>query len=155
ARCVHCDIWKNKGKEDCPTLDQWQNVLGDFRRWLGPVHVTLSGGEALLTPFTPELVRHGVSLGLFMEVLTHGYWPDQTRIKALGRARPWRVTVSLDALGATHSLIRGRTTFYEHTATTLQTLQSLRREGRGPLEIRLKTVIMSHNLDEVCDVARF
>jgi len=155
ARCIHCDIWKNKGKEDSPTLEQWETVLGDLRRWLGPVQVTISGGEALLKPFTPELVRHGTSLGLFMEVLTHGYWPEQTRIEKLAHARPWRVTISLDAVGPTHSRVRGRPTFYEHTATTLRALQRLRCEGRGPFEIRLKTVIMSHNLDEVCEVARF
>ena len=155
ARCVHCDIWKNKGKEDSPRLDQWQSVLDEVRRWLGPVQVTISGGEALLKAFTPELVGHGTSLGLFMEVLTHGYWQDQARVEALARARPWRVTVSLDAIGPTHSRVRGRPTFHEHTAATLRTLQRLRHDGRGPLGIRLKTVIMSHNLDEVCDVAHF
>ena len=37
ARCVHCDIWKNRGKEDSPTVDQWKTTLRDLRRWLGPV----------------------------------------------------------------------------------------------------------------------
>src|SRR5215467_11587768 len=68
ARCVHCDIWRNRGKEDAPTVEQWKVVLSDLRRWLGPVQVTVSGGEALLMPFTPELVSYGSSMGLFMEV---------------------------------------------------------------------------------------
>src|SRR5215468_417782 len=72
ARCVHCDIWKNRGQEDSPSVDQWKTVLKDLRHWLGPVQVTLTGGEALLRPFTPELVAHGTSLGLFVEILTHG-----------------------------------------------------------------------------------
>src|SRR5262245_53046716 len=99
ARCVHCDIWKNRGQEESPGLDRWKEVLGDLRQWLGPIQVTLTGGEALLRPFTPELVAHGTFLGLFMEVLTHGYWPDQGRIERLALARPWRITVSLDGLG--------------------------------------------------------
>src|SRR5512143_3089685 len=56
ARCVHCDIWKNRGQEEAPTVDQWKTVLSDLRRWLGPVQTTLSGGEALLKPFATELV---------------------------------------------------------------------------------------------------
>jgi MoaA/NifB/PqqE/SkfB family radical SAM enzyme len=24
AKCVHCDIWKNKGKDDTPTVDQYK-----------------------------------------------------------------------------------------------------------------------------------
>src|SRR5262245_27941193 len=83
ARCVHCDIWKNRGKEDSPTTEQWKGVLTDLRRWLGPVHVVFSGGEALLRPFTVELAHHAHSLGLFLEVLTHGYWDDQTKIEQL------------------------------------------------------------------------
>ena len=54
AKCVHCDIWKNKGKDDTPTVDQYKATLNDMRDWLGPVHVFFSGGEALLRPYTPE-----------------------------------------------------------------------------------------------------
>jgi MoaA/NifB/PqqE/SkfB family radical SAM enzyme len=155
ARCVHCDIWKNRGQEESPGLDRWKEVLEDLRRWLGPIQVTLTGGEALLRSFTPELVAHGTSLGLFMEVLTHGYWPDQARIEQLALARPWRVTVSLDGLGETHTRIRGRRDFFEHTSTTLRTLQRIRGEQGLDFTILLKTVIMEHNLHAACEVARF
>jgi MoaA/NifB/PqqE/SkfB family radical SAM enzyme len=155
ARCVHCDIWKNRGQEESPGLDRWKQVLGDLRKWLGPVQVTLTGGEALLKPFTPELVAHGTSVGLFMEVLTHGYWPDQARIASLALAKPWRVTVSLDGLGETHTKIRGRRNFFEHSSATLRTLQRIRRERRLDFTIVLKNVLMEHNLHAACEVARF
>ena len=155
ARCVHCDIWKNRGKEDSPSLEQWKGVLTDVRRWLGPIQTTLTGGEAMLKPFAIDLVTHGTSIGLFMEILTHGYWPDQAKIEKLALANPWRVTVSLDGLGKTHSRIRGREDFFELTSTTLQTLQRVRRENKLDFVIRLKNVIMEENLDEAGDVARF
>ena len=59
SRCVHCDIWKNRGREDSPGLEGWKRVVADLGAWLGPVHVVYTGGEALLQPFTPELVEHG------------------------------------------------------------------------------------------------
>src|SRR5215467_4268837 len=90
ARCVHCDIWKNKGKEDFPTPEQYNQVLSDLRSWLGPVHVYLSGGEALLRPYTTDVLAHGARVGLFMEMLTHGYWNDQSRIEKAALANPWR-----------------------------------------------------------------
>ena len=155
ARCVHCDIWKNRGKEDSPTFDQWKVVVADLRRWLGPVQTTFTGGEALLKPFAVDLIAHGTSLGLFVEVLTHGYWPDQSKIEELALARPWRITVSLDGLGETHSRIRGRENFFTVTATTLQTLTRVRRERDLDFVIRLKNVIMEHNLQEASEVARF
>lgn len=155
ARCVHCDIWKNRGQEDRPTLAQWKAVLTDLYRWLGPVHVVLTGGEALLVPFAPELVAHGSDLGLLIEHLTHGYWRDQGRIERLARARPWRVTLSFDGLGDTHDHIRGRPRFFEAAAASLATLVRARRETGWPVHIRLKTVLMEHNLEEACAVARF
>ncbi|HKY20058.1 MAG TPA: radical SAM protein [Vicinamibacterales bacterium] len=155
ARCVHCDIWKNRGKEDSPTLDQWKTVLSDLRNWLGPVQVSLSGGEALLRPLTPELVAHGSSIGLFLEILTHGYWDDQARIEKLAMANPWRITISLDGLGETHNKIRGREHFFEKTETTIRNLQKLRRERNLGYTIRLKNVVMSHNLDDVPQLAHY
>src|SRR4029079_1910058 len=88
ARCIHCDIWKNRGREDRPTCDQWKTVLSDLRRWLGPVNVVLTGGEALLNPDTVELVSHGSSIGLEVEVLSHGFWRDQSVFERLALARP-------------------------------------------------------------------
>lgn len=155
ARCLHCDIWKNKGGEDSPTAEQWKSVVRDLRQWLGPVQVTFSGGEALLKPFTSDLVTYGSSLGLFMEVLTHGYWIDQKRIEQLALARPWRITMSLDGIGATHNKVRGREDFFEKSNTSLETLRRIRSEQRMPYAIRLKTVIMQHNLDDICDMAQF
>ena len=155
ARCVHCDIWKNRGKEDSPTPEQWKQVLTDLRRWLGPVQVTFSGGEALLKPFTIELADHAHKLGLFLEVLTHGYWDDQQKIEKLALARPSLVTVSLDGIGETHTRVRGRDNFFEKTSRTIGTFQRVRSEHNLPYKIRLKTVIMDQNLDSVADVIRF
>lgn len=155
ARCIHCDIWKNRGAEDRPSLADWKGLLGDLRKWLGPVHVVLTGGEALLNPHTIELVAHGRSLGLWIELLTHGYWKDQSKIEDLVEARPARVTISFDSTGKTHNIIRGREDFVNRTRGTIETLSKLRAQQRLKMEILLKTVIMQQNLDEVCEVAHF
>jgi len=155
ARCVHCDIWKNRGKEDSPTPEQWKTVLSDLRTWLGPVQVTITGGEALLKPFATDLVAHASSLGLFLEILTHGYWDDQARIERLALANPWRITISLDGLGKTHSKVRGRENFFEKTEKTIHHLQQLRRDRNLSYVIRLKNVVMEHNLDDVPEMAKY
>lgn len=155
ARCVHCDIWKNKGGERGPDGDAWKTVLTDLRRWLGPVQVYVTGGEALLKPYTAEVVAHGASVGLFIEVLTHGYWLDQSRIERLALANPWRITISLDAVSETHSLVRGRPDFFRTTMKTIETVERLRRERGLGYELRLKTVLMEQNYREAAEVARF
>jgi MoaA/NifB/PqqE/SkfB family radical SAM enzyme len=155
AKCVHCDIWKNKGRDDTPTPDQYKTVLSELRSWLGPVHVFFSGGEALLRPYTTELAAHASAVGLYAEVLTHGYWPDQKPIEKLAMANPGRITVSLDGIGETHTIIRGRENFFEKTTRSLDTLKRIRSEKGLRFDIRLKTVIMEQNLHDVHNVAEY
>ncbi len=155
ARCVHCDIWKNRAKEDAPTVEQWKNVLFDLRNWLGPAQVVFGGGEALLKRYTTELVAYGSSIGLFVELLTHGYWEDQTKIESVALAQPWQVTVSLDGIGEVHNRIRGHQKFFERTSKTIETLRRARKKKGLDFNIRLKTVVMSHNLDELDKIAHF
>lgn len=130
-------------------------LIADLREWLGPIQVTFSGGEALLNRDTLELLSFGSSLGLFMELLTHGFWEDQSRIERLALARPSRVTISFDGIGETHDRVRGRAGFVLKTERTIQTLKRMRKEHRLDFGIRLKTVIMRQNLDDICAVARF
>ena len=155
ARCIHCDIWKNRGKEDRPSQEQWQTLLKDLSVWLGPVHVVFTGGEALLNPMTIELVRYASSQKLFVELLTHGFWEDQNKIEMLAAAKPGRVTISLDGVGAVHNIVRGRDDFFNRTERTIQTLLRMREASNPRFAIRLKTVIMKQNLADVCNVARF
>ena len=155
ARCIHCDIWKNRGQEDRPSLEQWKVLVADLREWLGPVQVTFSGGEALLNRDTIQLLSFGNSRGLFMELLTHGFWEDQSKIESLALARPSRVTISFDGIGETHDRVRGRAGFVKKTEKTIGTLKRMRQEHSLDMVIRLKTVIMRQNLEDICEVARF
>jgi MoaA/NifB/PqqE/SkfB family radical SAM enzyme len=155
AHCIHCDIWKNRGQEDSPEFDRWKEVLRELRTWLGPVAVVISGGEALLKPYALDLVEYGSELGLAVELLTHGYWKDQSKFERLAHARPDRVTVSFDGIGNTHSLIRGRDDFFARTEKNIQTLRHARTKHDLEFAIRLKTVVMEQNLRDLSRIAHY
>jgi len=155
ARCIHCDIWKNKGAEKSLELEDWKRVLRDLREWLGPVHVVLSGGEAMLKRFALDLVEYGSQLGLFIELLTHGFWDDESKFVRLALARPGRVTFSFDGIGETHNRIRGRDQFFDKTTHSIQTLNRARIDNQLNFVIRLKTVVMDQNIDDLRKVAEY
>ena len=136
-------------------LEEWTRLLDHLRRWLGPVHLVLTGGEALLRPFTPELLAHGVSRGFYMELLTNGYRNDPELLRQVALTNPGQITLSLDGVGETHSLVRGRDDFWEHTSAAIETLTKLRRDHRLRYEILLKTVLMRQNLAHAAGVARY
>jgi len=155
ARCIHCDIWKNKGPEPSPGLEGWKTVLTDLRSWLGPVHVVISGGEALMRPYAVELIEFGARLGLFVELLSNGFWEDQSKFERIALSRPGRVTFSFDGIGAVHNLIRGRDNFFDKTTRCIETLTNARREHGLQFAIRLKTVVMQQNLDQLPKIASY
>ena len=155
AHCIHCDIWKNRGQEDSPDVGKWKEVLRELRSWLGPVPLVNAGGEALLKQYALDLVEYSSSLGLFVELLTHGYWKDQSKFKRLALARPGRVTFSFDGIGETHSLIRGREKLFDRTEESVQTLKRERTENNLEFVIRLKTVVMEQNLHDLSRIAQY
>jgi MoaA/NifB/PqqE/SkfB family radical SAM enzyme len=119
------------------------------------VHIHLTGGEALLCPDAPEIAAYASELGFFVEFLTNGYWKEQKPLERLARARPSRITLSVDGIGATHDAIRGRDDFWQTTSSSIRKLQNLRKELKLDYSIRLKNVIMAQNLDRADEVAEF
>jgi MoaA/NifB/PqqE/SkfB family radical SAM enzyme len=73
----------------------------------------------------------------------------------LALANPSRVTVSLDGIGETHAKIRGREKFFEKATASIATLDRIRKEQDLKYTIRLKCVLMSHNLDDAAKVAEY
>jgi MoaA/NifB/PqqE/SkfB family radical SAM enzyme len=63
--------------------------------------------------------------------------------------------MSLDGIGEAHSIIRGKAGFFEKTMRSFETIKRVRKENGYATRIRLKTVVMSHNLHDVGNVAKF
>ena len=152
SRCVHCDIWKNRGKEDSSHAGAVGGALADSAA--GSDRST-SDHRGRGAPRALHARRRAprVRLGLLMEDLTHGYWNDQTRIEGLARANPggsrFPSTGSARSTrgSADGSILRGN-------VDSIQTLLRL-RESEAGYSVLLKTVIMRHNLPRSAPIARF
>jgi MoaA/NifB/PqqE/SkfB family radical SAM enzyme len=108
-----------------------------------------------MRPYAVELVEYGSEIGLFVELLSNGFWEDQTKFERIALAKPGRVTFSFDGIGSVHNLIRGRDAFFEKTTRCIQTLATARRARGHRFEIRLKTVVMQANLNELDRIAKY
>ena len=72
ARCVHCYSYDVPRMEELST-DQWFAALDELRSWLGPVFLSITGGEALLRKDALEIAGHAARLGFWVELLTNGW----------------------------------------------------------------------------------
>lgn len=155
ARCKHCYIWKNKASEELTSKD-WFRILDELQGWLGPVFISITGGEPLLKENMILILRHAVELGLEVEFLSNGYIMDDATVLDVVKTGVQGVQISFD--GSTpdmHNFIRGRDDFFERTTSALQSLTKYRNEFNQNLKIVAKATIMSHNLDELAGIAKW
>lgn len=156
SRCAHCNIWNMDFDEREMTSEQWFHVLDELRRWLGPLRMVFTGGEALLRDDLLSILEHAVHLGIKVELLSNGLIIDEAQARRIVASGIDQITISLDGISpAVHDRFRGEPGYHDKTVSAILLLNKLRREAASPLRILLKTVISANNLHELEAIARW
>jgi len=124
SRCIHCDIWKNKGLDFLPV-----SVYRKLPSSLEMVDIT--GGEPFLRNDIPEIVREVKTACPKARILitTNGFLPEkiQKHIDAIIAADPAiAFRLSLDGWGKTHETVRGIPRAFDKV---METIRILKRAG--------------------------
>jgi len=154
ARCLHCDVWKQASciEEELST-EEWKQTLASIRRWLGPTHVCLTGGEVLLRPDALDLLACAVGQGHVVQFLTNGYAVTNAVAERIMGIDPDTVAVSLDAMDPElYDRLRGRAGFFERAAAAIRALVHHHQRLGAAGKIIVKTVLMEPTLDEMTKV---
>lgn len=153
AHCLHCLSWKHKSQEGEMTTLEWKLTLDELRKWLGPVSITITGGETLLRMDTMEIVEYAAKRGFKVELLTNGFLMTSEKAKRLIQSGVKRITISLDgSQSEIHDKIRGKAGFFDNTVKALQMLSNERDLNGRDVDIWGKTVIMSYNVKELANI---
>ncbi len=108
ARCVFCDIWRERPKADAVLSDVAANLVQ--ARAAGCRFVDFTGGEPLLHPDLPEFLRQAKKVGLMTSVTTNCLLFEE-RVKELaGLIDLPHFSVDADEAGL-HDKIRGCKSF--------------------------------------------
>lgn len=105
-KCVHC--YSHSEDRDYSgelTYKQGIELLNDLGSFGVPV-VLFSGGEPLIRPDLPDLMRHAVSRGMRAVISTNGTLIDSKMAKSLKEIGLSYVGISLDGLEKTHDEFR-------------------------------------------------
>lgn len=141
CRCRHCSADFLK-RPDRPTLTTAQIETALEQMWrLGAMNINLTGGEALLHPDLPALIRAAHPRSTVVSVATNGIGLDDNAARMLKREGARIVTISLDSADpATHDRSRG----YEgcHDAVMAAT-EHCRRHG---IEVFWCTIMTHENV---------
>jgi MoaA/NifB/PqqE/SkfB family radical SAM enzyme len=154
--CVFCDTTeRHRPPVNELTPARWE-ALVDEAAALGARRIlVLGGGEPLIAPATPGILRRARAHGMHGTLTTNG-----TRLDAFAGMLVelgWdEVHVSVDgARPETHDRLRGRPGAFRRTVSGLCRLRALRDARGGPApRLALHTVITRANVEELVDVVR-
>ncbi|HOO41453.1 MAG TPA: radical SAM protein, partial [Syntrophales bacterium] len=106
-RCVHCySQSQNKIYAGELTTQEGKALIDDLAAFSCPV-ILFSGGEPLMRPDLPELVRHATDRGIRAVISTNGTLITDDFAKTFRKFGLSYVGVSLDGLRETHDHFRG------------------------------------------------
>lgn len=151
-RCGFCQYWRDPmGSRPEQTVEQFEEGSRRLAS-LGTMLVSLAGGEPLLRPDLPDLVR-AVGRWHFPFITTHGGLVTQPLAEELFDAGLWGVSVSIDyADGAKHDKARGVRGGFDRAVGALACFRKARRYKWQ--RVNLLAVLLHDNLDQMEDLIK-
>jgi MoaA/NifB/PqqE/SkfB family radical SAM enzyme len=150
SRCIMCNIWSEKEKEDIApeSLKKFKN--SSFGRNLRILDMT--GGEPFLCDI-PSIVT-SLDNGKLQTILisTNGFLTDKIikSVKELLTVTKANIVIdiSIDGIGKKHDEIRGIDGAYEKAINTLVKIKAL---GSDRIRLSLKQTVLKGNFDQIMD----
>lgn len=155
SKCIMCNIWKEKDFRKELTLKDYDGLFSDpFLK--GIDSITISGGEAMLSPILLEFFRLAVEklpklkhMAIATNAINYGLTSakihkivDFLKDKSINLY----VQISLDGFKDEHDAIRGVKGSYENATETMRLLARLRKKHPF-LKYHINSVVQEVNLD--------
>lgn len=121
--CGHCGSSCAKPLDGELTTEEALDLCDQIAK-LGLKWVTLSGGEPLTRPDTPELVKRLSSQGVSVNIITNGWLLDKAMAERLKDNGIATVAISIDGTREIHNDIRKEEAF-EHAEQSFRNLKEL------------------------------
>jgi len=145
-RCFHCYVVPDP--EPQLTTEEVFDVLEQLSE-AGTLFLTLTGGEIMLRRDLYEIIRRARELHFAVRLFTNGTLVDQAAADRIAALNPVDVGISIYGANATtHDGVTGNRGSFDRSIATVSMLVE-----RGVLT-RIKTVLMSDNIDERHEIAQ-
>ena len=146
-RCKHCLNDSGIKMKDELTAAETKKLIKNLAK-AGIHEIRFTGGEPLLNKHIYEYIKLCTDLGLSTSIGSNGTLIDDEVIKKLKEAGLKRSVISLDGTEKIHDVIRGEGNFKK----ALNGIRLLKENG---IDLRVNSVIMKNNIDDVIELAKF
>jgi MoaA/NifB/PqqE/SkfB family radical SAM enzyme len=150
--CKMCRFWidGNHDAENELKTDQICGMIDELIDDLGVRRIRLVGGEPFLREDTVYIVKHAVTRGIHVNVVTDGFEISEELADQIVESGLDTIRFSLDGVGTTHDKVRGKVGCYRRTADSIRYIQEAKkRRGVSHPEVQIFSVITKINYDQV------
>lgn len=153
-KCTFCHYWQMDPQDELDTA-AWKRILDELAE-LHCAKVHFSGGEPLLRPDLPELLRHARDRGMRANLTTNATLLTSERLaRALVDTGVKGVSVSLDGPTAkVHDRLRGVPGAFRRTRQGLGQLLAASAHRGGKTKVRINTVLTRSNYTYLPEVLK-
>ena len=141
-KCEMCNHWRET-REAPVSMERFKAIISELAD-LGTQKLHISGGEPMLRPQIPDLVKHAAGLGIRVTMTTNGTLVDKVKAKRLVEAGLRGVNISIDSpLRKMHEKIRGVEGSFKQTTRAVALFN--RYAHKGKITVRINTVVGRSN----------
>jgi radical SAM protein with 4Fe4S-binding SPASM domain len=145
--CAHCYLgpqsrqWERRGEE--LSTERWQGIIDEVAA-AGCLYLTFTGGEPMLRGDFSQLYRHARRRGIVVGVMCNGTLVTDEVVQLLRDSPPISIEISLyGATRETYEAVTGK------PGSFARCLDGVRRLLDAQLPVKLKTVLLTTNRDEI------
>ncbi|MCB9462947.1 MAG: radical SAM protein [Candidatus Eisenbacteria bacterium] len=150
--CKMCRFWIDGDHDESRELktDQICSLIDELVDDLGVRRIRLLGGEPFLRPDVMDIVRHAKSRGIHVNVVSEGSLIDETVAEEIVESGLDSIRFSVDGLGQTHDIVRGKPGAFAQVARAIRSVQDAKvRLGSKTPEVQVFAVVSSLNYDQI------
>jgi len=156
VKCRQCNYWRLATYQSEMSIDEWRLALLNLKRFLGRYFISFSGGEPLLKHGFLDILEFCRDNGIYSGVTTSGSCFTAKISARLTAARPFNVSVSVDAPSAAmHDYLRGIPGLFHRLTTGIQQIRQEQRKLRCHFPIIIRCVIHALNYRLLPEMVEF
>ncbi len=169
-RCPTCDKWQARDTPPELTTGEWRRALEALRAWLGPFHLSISGGEPMVRDDLLDIVAMASEMSCTTNLMTNGWLVDEAMASGLVRAGLGNLTLSLNGLNPeTHDATRGVKGSHARIVAAIEHFQQAQQKlpasfklagsytngRRRPPTLSLNVILAGYNAHELPGLVRW
>lgn len=153
-RCRYCQGKRHLNKNKELKIEDLKNIIQEFKEWVGPYHLTLTGGEPFQKKSIIPLIKYLQDKGIRINILTNGISLNRRVCKEIINSKIDAITISLNSLKPDiHDYLSRKKGSCQMVKSNIKLLKKMDKKNR--LQVYIATIINKINIEELPSLVEY